>query len=46
MLVTTHLPKDSQFPFLDLEWPEAARYASLWVTRDAERIRNIKIFGY
>jgi len=29
---------------LDLEWTEAARYASLWATWDTERIRNIKIF--
>lgn len=38
MLVTTDLPEDSHFPILDSEWPEAARYASLWVTRDVGRI--------
>lgn len=35
MLVATDLHEDSQFPVLDLEWTKAARYASLWVTRDA-----------
>jgi len=44
MLIATDLPKDSQFPVLEPEWPEAARYASLSATRDTGRIQNIKIF--
>jgi len=44
VLVTTDLPEDSQFPSLDQDWPEVARIALLWATRDAERILGIKIF--
>jgi len=44
VLVTTELPKDSQFPSLDQDWPEATKYASLWVTRDTTRIQGINIF--
>lgn len=43
-LVATALVEESQFPVLDSEWLEAARYASHWLTRDAGRIHNIKIF--
>jgi len=44
MLVITDLPEESQFLVLDPEWLEAARYASLWATRDVRRVHNIKIF--
>ena len=38
------IAKDSQFPIIDKELPETAKYASLWATKDATRIRDSKIF--
>lgn len=38
------LPEDSQFPSVALDLPEAMKYASLWVTKDAQHIKHSKIF--
>jgi len=35
VLVAWELLEDSQFPSIALDLPEAAKYASLWVTKDA-----------
>lgn len=43
-LVAWELPKDSQLPSVALEVPEAAKYTSLWVTKDAQRVRDNKVF--
>lgn len=39
VLVAIELPKESQFLVLDLEWLEAAWYASLWTIRDVRQMR-------
>ena len=44
MLVAGELLEDIQFPPLDHDFPEVAKYASLWVTKDATRIYKTKIF--
>ena len=44
MLVAGELLEGSQFPSIDRELPEAMKYASLWATKDATRIRDTKIF--
>jgi len=44
VLVVRELPEDSQFPNIDKELPEVAKYASLWATKDAKRICDSKIF--
>ena len=44
MLVAWELPGDSQFPSIALDLPEVAKYASLWVTNDAQHIKDSKIF--
>jgi len=44
LLVVGELSEDSQFPHIDRELPEAAKYTSLWASKDAKRIGNIKIF--
>lgn len=44
VLVAWELPKYSQFPSITSNLPKAAKYASLWVTRDAQQIRESKIF--
>ena len=38
------LPEDSQFPRIDRDLLEAAKYASLWATKFATRIHDNKIF--
>ena len=38
------LQEDSQFPIIDRDLPEAAKYASLWATKGASWIRDSKIF--
>jgi len=43
-LVVGELLKDSQFPTVEGDLPEAARYTSLWATKDVMRIREIKVF--
>lgn len=35
--------KDNQFPMIVKDFPEAMKYALLWETKDAQRIRNSKI---
>jgi len=44
VLVAWEFPEDSQFSMITQDLPEAAKYASLWATRDAQRIRESKIF--
>lgn len=44
VLVAWELPKDSQFPSSAPDLPKAVRYASLWATKDAHRIKERKIF--
>ena len=44
MLVAWELPEDIQFLRIAQEFLEATKYASLWETRDAQRIRDNRIF--
>lgn len=44
VLESWELLEDSQFPLVALGRPEAAKYASLWVTKDVQRIKDNKIF--
>ena len=44
VIVAVDLPEDSQYPITDRDFPEAVKYASLWSTKDASRIRENKIF--
>ena len=44
VLVAGKLPEDSQFPTIERDLSEAAKYASLWATKDANRIRDNNIF--
>ncbi len=44
LLVAGELPKDSQFPTVERDLPKAVRYTSLWETKDAMRIQEIKVF--
>lgn len=44
VLVTGELPEDSQFPTIYRDLLEAAKYASLWATKYANRICDSKIF--
>lgn len=43
LLVTCRFPEDSQFLPLEEDLPEAAKFASLWSTKDLERIKESKI---
>ena len=43
-LLTGELLKDSQFPSIEHDLPEAAKYASLWATKDMKWIHKRKIF--
>ena len=43
-MVTWEQREDSQFPSIMLDLLEVAKYASLWVTKDAQRIKDNKIF--
>ena len=44
MLVAREFLKNSQFPIIGRDLPKAAKYASLWATKDATRIHDSKIF--
>lgn len=44
MLVAGELPKDSPFPIIKRELPEATKSTSLWAMKDATRIRDKKNF--
>jgi len=44
VLVAWRLPEDSQFPPHKEDLPEAAWFASLYSTKDPERIKESKIF--
>ena len=44
MLIAGELLEDSQFPIIDRDLLEAAKYAPLWATKDAKRIHVIKVF--
>lgn len=44
VLMVGELPEDNQFPTIDRDLPEAAKYTSLWAIKDANRIRDGKIF--
>jgi len=44
VLVTWELPDESQLPSVVPNLPKVAKYASLWATKDAECIQDIKIF--
>ena len=45
VLVAWELLKDNQFPSITLDLLEdPVKYASWWVTKDAQRIKEIKIF--
>lgn len=44
VLVAWELPEDNQFSTIAQDLPKAAKYISLWATKDAQRIRDSKIF--
>lgn len=44
LLVVGELLKGSQFPNIEKNLPEAVRYNSLWATKDATRVHEIKVF--
>jgi len=44
VLVVGELPADSQFSPIDQDLPEAAKYASLWATKDTKWIHAVKVF--
>lgn len=44
VVVAWELPEDSQFPLIASDLPGAAKFASLWATKDPERVKNSKIF--
>ena len=44
MLVAGKLSEDSQFPTIARDLSQAMKYASLWATKDANRIHANKIF--
>jgi len=44
VLVAWELLEDSQFPSVTSDLPEAVKYASLWATKDAQHIKDSKIF--
>lgn len=43
LLVAGELPEDSQFPSIEDDMSEAARYTSLWATQDLKRIHETKV---
>jgi len=43
-LIVGELSKDSQFPDIDQDIPEATKYASLWKTKDAKQIHATNVF--
>ena len=44
VLVAGEFLEDSQFPIIDRDLPEAAKYALLWAMKGAKRIHDSKIF--
>lgn len=44
VLVVGESLEDNQFPTIARDLPEATKYASLWATKDANQIRDSKIF--
>jgi len=44
VLVARELPEDNQFSTINRDLSEAVKYASLWATKDSNRICNSKIF--
>ena len=44
MLVAWELPEDSKFPSVAPDLPKAVKYTSLWATKDAQQIKDSKIF--
>lgn len=44
VLVTWELSEDSQFPLIETDLLEAAKFASLWATKDVDRVRESKVF--
>ena len=44
VLIVGELLEDNQFPIIDKDLPEVAKYASLWATKDAKMIHDSKIF--
>ena len=43
VLVAWELLEESQFPSVAPNLPEAAKYASLWLTKDIQRVQDSKI---
>jgi len=43
VLVTWELLEDNQFPSVEPDLPEVAKYASLWKTKDVQCIKDNKI---
>lgn len=44
MLVAWKLLKDSEFPLIVLDLPEAVMFPSLWSRKDAEQVQEGKVF--
>lgn len=44
MLVAWELPKDNQFPPITSDLPKEVKFASLWATKNVERVKESKIF--
>ena len=44
VLVGWELPEDSRIPSVVPDLPKVAKYASLWATKDAQCIKDSKIF--
>lgn len=44
MLVAWEFPEDNQVPTIAKDLLEAAKYASLWATKDVQWIRDNKVF--
>jgi len=44
VLVAWELQEDSQFSSVVPNLPEATNYASLWATKDAQQVKDSKIF--
>lgn len=44
VLVAWELLEDSQFPSVAPDLPNGVKYASLWATKDAHRVKDSRIF--
>lgn len=44
VLVTWDFLEDNQFPLVEKDLPEAAKFASLWATKDVARVTESKVF--